>query len=125
MNKLLTLIILMLLSFNLLGATRTGNDVMHNCSMVIDTSKINNESDIAAASECAGYLNGINDTHILFQTILETQFYCLPENGIETGQLIRVSIKWLEANPETLHETFRSVFVAVMKDAFPCSPPAQ
>jgi len=120
MKKLLTLIMLAFLSFNLQGATRNGHEVLLNCSMVMDTEKINSPATLGSASECAGYLNGMNDTFILFQTMSETQFYCLPENGIETGQLIRVSVKWLEANPEVLHETFRSLFVSIMKNAFPC-----
>ncbi len=119
MNRLFTLIILLTLSFTSY-ATITGNDIIHNCSKLLDTEKMTGMADFAEAASCSGYLDGLNDMTMLFQTMLETTFYCLPQNGIESGQLIRVSIKWLEANPEVLHESMRSLFVSVMKDTFPC-----
>lgn len=121
MIRLFTLIILLTLSLSSF-ATYSGNDVIHECPLLLDKDAWDEMENVLKGTKCAGYLNGLNDMAILFQTVvLDIKLYCLPENGIETGQLIRVTAKWLEANPEVLHESMRSLFIGIMKEAFPCN----
>lgn len=118
MTRLFTLIILLPLSFNSF-AIYSGNDVIYDCTMLMDTEKMNNVTDFGKASMCGGYLNGLNDMVLVFMTVYG-DVYCPPEGGIETGQLILITTKWLKENPEMLSESMRSVFIRVLRDAFPC-----
>jgi hypothetical protein len=62
---------------------------------------------------CASYLQGWTDVASVFNV------YCAPD-GVTNGQIFKVVFKYLNNNPEKLHET-KSVLVAqALKKAFPC-----
>jgi len=103
-------------------AQRTGNDVLNDCPIVYDTSNAASPQQLFSGMDCVGYIAGINDMAALMQGLNKTNLYCLPKKqGLETGQILRVFLKWLQEHPETLHESARSLFISAMKDNFPCN----
>jgi len=100
---------------------KTGNDILHECSLLLDANKIDTSSKIMTAGHCLGYLNGLNDMAIVWQAMEKVNHYCLPKNGLEGGQLVRVIIEGLKSRPSELHESARVSFLVIMKENFPCS----
>lgn len=101
--------------------SKTGNDILHECSLILDTKKIDTSSKIMTAGHCLGYLNGLNDMAIVWQAMEKVNHYCLPKNGLEGEQLARVIIEGLKSRPSELHESARVSFLLIMKENFPCN----
>ena len=70
---------------------------------------------------CIGYVSGFLDSMSITQSSAGgRKVICLPQQGITNEQAIRIFVKYLRDNPQTLHETGRmSLFIALGK-AFPC-----
>ena len=114
------LVIIVLIPIQPVSA-KTGNDIINACPAIFDTNNASVEQTIAAI-DCAGYVSGLNDMAVLLQGIFQQEAFCMPNSeGLETGQLIRVFLKWLNDNPETLHESARSLFISAMGNHFPCN----
>jgi len=107
MKYLLTVILL--LSFNSSQAAYVdGNSLLSKCEG-------GNES------YCIGYLAGINDGYLAafnWGDIKEKSF-CVPD-GATQGQLQRVAINGLKANPQNLHLVASSLVMNIFVAAFPC-----
>jgi len=120
-NLVLLLAILLTICPLASAQQETGNDVLHACSILFDTDNETSMEKAFQGMNCAGYVAGLNDMAALMQGLTKTNFYCLPKKqGLETGQTIRVFLKWLQEHPETLHESARSLFISAMGEAFPC-----
>ena len=103
------------------AAQRTGNDIINACPYVFDTDSAASPEKLFAATDCFGYVAGLNDMAVLLFGITGKSLYCLPKKeGLEGGQVLRVFLKWLEEHPESLHESGRSLFVSAMGEAYPC-----
>jgi hypothetical protein len=111
--------------------TDDGNHLLRACKAMlrqggndpIDTFAM----DFALGLNCAGYINGITDLNSIYRKFFsEAGFgenaglFCLPNDGIETGQAVRIVVKYLEANPEILHHSRRTLAVEALMKAFPC-----
>lgn len=118
MEKLI-ISLLLLFSTQLCHAEITGNDILTDCPYIFNDNK-SDHLKMVKASHCMGFISGLNDMAALFQSLFDTKAYCLPEKGLETGQVMRVFIKWLDEHPESLHESARSLFISAFNDAFPC-----
>ncbi len=97
----------------------TGNDVLHNCPIVFDMENATVEQKLGGV-QCLGYVSGLNDASRLLSGFWNTEFYCIPEKGLEAGQVVRVFLKWLVEHPTKLHESARSIFITAMRDSYPC-----
>jgi|SRR5208337_786732 len=77
---------------------------------------------------CAGYVAAAMDEMVTLANSLQAaseshvlpKMYCLPKGGIELGQAMRVTVKWLHDHPEKLHFAGDILVVMAMKDGFPC-----
>jgi hypothetical protein len=76
---------------------------------------------------CSGYVAGVMDTQVtLFNSLnaatnqQRPSLYCLPKGGIEVGQAVRVTIKWLKDHPEKLHIAGDILVGLALQEAFPC-----
>ncbi len=76
---------------------------------------------------CTGYLAGAMDANNTLLNSLQAQkgsqlrpMYCLPKDGIEVGQAVRVTVKWLKNHPEKLHLQGDILIWQSLMDAFPC-----
>jgi len=70
---------------------------------------------------CIGYVQGFVDSNSVTQSVSGSRKgVCLPQQGVDNDQAIRIFVKYLRDNPQTLHESGRaSLFIALTK-AFPC-----
>ena len=77
--------------------------------------------DSAGAIYCAAYVSGFLDASSLATAADKSKkMICLPERGITNDQGVRLLVKYLQENPQVLHESGRmSLFVALAK-TFPC-----
>ena len=77
-------------------------------------------TDLVYQQGCVGYIRGVFDTHSLLTWRNHSQpYFCTPPN-VQTGQLQKIVIKHLKANPELLHFTASVHVVEALKKAFPC-----
>ena len=124
LGKTLLLLLLLLLLLMLLAANThadTGNDVLRDCSKLFAKNAQDFES-ILRRTDCGGYVRGMMDMARLMHDMAGLSAFCIPKvEGLETGQVIRVFIKWLEEHPESLHESARSLFVEALVDTYPCT----
>jgi Rap1a immunity proteins len=133
----------LLLSFEAQGGLLdSGSTLLPACKkyvQLIDGAKDMSTSDAADGLACESYVVGFNDgvrsalriaatkAYGLNKTVRWTQDersarlgnYCLPE-GMQTGQAVRVVVKYMEAHPENLHRQPFIVVDSALRDAFPC-----
>ena len=111
-----------------------GNELLKSCSAFIETERCivsGNwvcEADAAIKAttgiRCGGIMQGLQTMNILYQFALEDKtFFCLSREGMQSTQLARVVVKWLEDRPEILHMDMNGLAVAALIDAFPCEQP--
>lgn len=99
-----------------------GNALLDACSAAIALSE---ERDIGVkrtlvAFHCLGYIDGLLDAHAIYRALTDARLICLPENGIRSGQAVRIVVHHLEENPETLHQSGRILAYVALATAFPC-----
>ncbi len=81
----------------------------------------------ADKTECLGYVEGVMDASATMLDSLKAAsptkvppMYCLPTGGIQLGQAVRVTSKWLKDHPEKHHLRGDLLVMMAMSDAFPC-----
>jgi hypothetical protein len=76
----------------------------------------------ALEASCIAYIGGVVDGLRLTQLELSNKetLACLPVGGGSFDQYRRVAVKFMEDNPNILHEHQGSVVIAAMINAFPC-----
>lgn len=75
---------------------------------------------------CISYISGAHDMLRMLSDGLKINVICTPRDGLSNDQLIRVVTKWIEKNPERMHESARMAILSALAEAFPCtkaSPP--
>mgnify|MGYP003997535301 FL=1 len=70
-------------------------------------------------SACFGFMQGVRDVNVLYQDRKIEQIYCLPPN-ISVGELSRVFVHYLKANPNSFHEPAIFSMVKAFNDSFVC-----
>ena len=78
-------------------------------------------------TECLGYVAGVMDSSATMLDSLRAAsprkvppMYCLPTGGIQLGQAVRVTLKWLKDRPEKHHLRGDLLVMMAISDAFPC-----
>lgn len=79
------------------------------------------QEEAMGALYCASYVSGFLDaTSLATSTTKGQRNICTPERGITNDQAIRILVKYLRENPQTLHQSGRmSLYISLAK-AFPC-----
>jgi Rap1a immunity proteins len=73
-------------------------------------------SDAFEQGVCAGTITAF----AFVARVLPVQMrYCYPD-GVTPSQMIPVVIKYIEARPARLHESFRELALEALRDAWPC-----
>ena len=116
------LISIALLSLSFLSpnvsAFETGQELLFACESPPSGAK---PETILMHFHCIGYLSGMYDSAAqIFDLQPIAGLYCPPSQGIAGDQIIRVVLKFLEDNPEQLHESARSNALIAFSRAFPC-----
>jgi hypothetical protein len=70
---------------------------------------------------CVGYLAGYVGA-IRMSSGVQGFPICLPEGGLSNESLVADVSAYLEAKPDALQKSARSVFFVVMSDRWPCTP---
>jgi hypothetical protein len=82
--------------------------------------------------QCAVYVKGIFDgiqaertrVQVLDQTKVSPEFFCEDRfNDTENGQVVRILLKYIRANPEKANQPVAALFMFAMREAFPPCPP--
>ena len=70
---------------------------------------------------CAGFMQGITNMNLLYQTVLKSDAqFCLPEWGISNSYAARIVVKQLRDYPEELHRNEFVLAIWALNVAFPC-----
>ena len=111
----------------------SGNRYAEICSSIEKPSEQWNEIDALNVNICTAYMIGVRDgmTLLLFmgkESGISPQFQkgteedlgiCIPD-GVEAGQMIRVTLKYIRENPEQAHILSAQLVLAASQRAFPC-----
>jgi Rap1a immunity proteins len=102
--------------------------LLHQCQVSV---RISNEDtrvspdQVAESNHCLGYVQGVLDANGFWDTIDKRDDhssrarYCMSES-VTFEQVIRIIVKWLDANPKELNDNgYIAVQVALVK-TFPC-----
>ena len=93
-----------------------GDELLWACSAELD-----NIENAMRKIQCVGYLQGMLDgVQLVFGLTPESKFFCPPVSGMSADQQLRIVIKYLENNPETLHQSARVLVLSAYTQAFPC-----
>jgi hypothetical protein len=124
-----TFLALALVSFVFVGNAKAeeqdGSYFLRACSAHVketDGTKVSQEESILAFY-CISYVAGFLDAmSITVTTTKGTKVVCAPERGIVNDQAVRIFVKYLRENPETLHQSGRTSLYIALAKAFPCKP---
>ena len=124
--KLMCFILLIALSA-LPGEARSqggdGSFFLSACSATLrqfENEQLSKEDEVISIY-CPAYVSGFLDgMSLTLGSSSAKRAVCLPERGISNEQAIRIFVKYLRANPETLHQTGRMSFFIALAKAFPC-----
>lgn len=109
-------------------AYMNGNRLLGKCEPALseDRSKLTADQ-VTDSVFCSGYVAGAMDANnALLSSVAAVKdgpikpMYCLPSDGIEVGQAVRIAVKWLRAHPEKLHLRGDALVWMSLADAFPC-----
>src|SRR5262245_18208213 len=100
-----------------------GIELLSACDSLLSHTELES-LDISPSGEmmfCAGFMQGITNMNLLYQTILisDAQF-CLPERGISNSYAARIVVKHLRDYPEELHRNEFVLAIWALNVAFPC-----
>ncbi len=99
----------------------TGKDIYESCTHAVTGLDKAGDYDDHRFGVCAGYIAGIVDFHTVATTVesLPVDMFCLPKN-ISTARVIRDVTRYLEDNPEKLHDLAGYLVILALSEAYPC-----
>ena len=95
----------------------TGQDLLIGC-----TGAYNDSVEVVTGPlHCTGYIDGILDAHgLLSSAHPETKYFCLPAQGILTGDAVNIVILYIQENHEARSMPGRLVVIKALQDQYPC-----
>jgi len=117
------------------SADNDGKDLLQQCRKAIRLGELATNSgeqgpkfsdiDTADAFICLAFIGGLRDGELLGEVAAlggsrsPGRVICVPQQ-VDTDQLARVVVKYLEANPARLHERNSVLAFSALREAFPC-----
>jgi hypothetical protein len=100
------------------GDSLDGNFLMDLCD---GTAPDEPNEDVAGVSICLGYLRGILDATVAWESWghIKPKLICKP-SGVTTGQLRQVFLKYMRQHPENWHLPGSVLMLNALKGAWPC-----
>jgi hypothetical protein len=100
-----------------------GNDLLRICKLWLNGPTKTGDEALASAPGmyCAGFVSGIMETSILYRELHRGPLICAPDDQVTSNQAVRIVVKYLEANPEHLHESASMLTTLALGKAFPCN----
>ena len=117
MKPITKLILILLLTFTVVptnAGNLTGNELLEHCG--VGGKKEDPIHYFQYRAYCTGYIEGVTDGIYYTQTI---NLFCVP-NKVTVGQIMKVVTKYLNENPQRLHENYVPLILSAMREAFPC-----
>lgn len=100
-----------------------GSELLRACGAAVkqaDGLKVSDDEAIGSIW-CIGYVSGFLDSlSVSVSTTGGRQNVCLPQRGISNDQAVRILVKYLRENPQTLHQSGRMSLYIALARAFPC-----
>lgn len=99
-----------------------GNDLLRMCSeaekfVLYDISP----KDIFKFGQCVGIAQGVSNAMVLINNFVKKPYKnCLPETGLENGQVILITNKYLREHPEDLNQNETALTIFALMEAYPC-----
>lgn len=109
LSRLLALVVTLSISMGSSATLFTGNDLQPYCA---------DQDDTFMFAQCLAYIRGVDDGYLIGLS-KQVKLYCIPDN-VTLGQTAKIVSKFLEENPEHLHQPAQSLVYAALYIAFPC-----
>jgi len=112
-------IILLIFGFNLYihAGYSTAEELFEACNNSDNT----NMESIMNKAHCYGFIDGISEAHAVLSTLNPSnRLYCMPPEGVETGEVIDIVVKYLNRLKENEGMTGRIAVLVSLKKEFPC-----
>lgn len=98
-----------------------GSQLASMCRSSIQQVTTFKSDDPIGAGTCFGLIEGTVATVLMVDTQNKAKpRFCLPEN-VNTFQMMKVVVKYLDNNPALLHLNEPSLIIRAVTDAWPCS----
>jgi hypothetical protein len=104
------------------SATADGNKLLKECSEGVAYVDGGKEPDsLFGVGQCMGVIQGTLDTLELTHALLNSsKIVCLPSGGLETLQIMKVVVKYLNEHPDRLHLNESGLISTALMVSFPC-----
>ena len=111
-----------------MAVKRTGNDLLVDCANLIKTESIEsvNKEKLLGIGYCIGLIDGLVTFNYVYEAVLEREGnstmvqMCLPQR-ISTRQSAEVIVKYLQDNPNRLHQSGQALAAQALVTAYPCN----
>jgi len=96
---------------------KTGNDYLGWCSTAVNGARLD---DLFCLGYMRGLITGINSTQTVYRAVMKQPLLiCVPATA-KLGQLMKISLKYLNDNPAELHLPLGDLITASWFKSFPC-----
>ena len=96
----------------------TGNELLQWCKNVLSNNEA--ESTSYTAGYCTAVVITVGDLVKSINRDLGPKLQICVPSGVSNGQMVRILVKYLEANPEKLHINATTLTILATQQAFPC-----
>jgi len=133
--KLLTMIAVLTMlvaAVPAMAVKRTGNDLLIDCSNLIKTESTEalSKEKLLGVGYCIGLIDGLVTFNYVYEAVLEREGssnmvqMCLPER-ISTRKSAEIIVKYLQDNPDRLHNSGQALAAQALVTAYPCNQEAE
>ncbi len=102
---------------------RTGVDLLEECQLAVSGDASTADKSMKATF-CVGYLLGVLDTYTVWSiadsktNVASSAVPCVP-NGVTVLEVSKVVVKYLNAHPDTIHESYKLLVWKALLGAYP------
>lgn len=99
-----------------------GNDFLKSCAGAENfVAHQLTPSDTFEFGRCIGLVNGATTAMLLMNSHVANEYRnCVPKNGVQSGQGLLITMKYLRNHPEYLAQNDVGLVMLALQDAFPC-----
>jgi hypothetical protein len=97
---------------------KSGSKLLNDCSPLLTQNK--NTTELLFEASCLNYIKGVFDLHQTLVARSKIEPHICKPTEVDLGQIGRIIIKYLQANPEKLKVTASSLILPALSEAFPC-----
>ena len=110
--------------------SQSGNAFLRTCSVIEKQDSEQTGLDQIMEMVCVTYIRGLAEGIYVEQNFAGSTLqrsvgvpFCLPDGGIEGGQMAKIVLKYIRDNPATAHQSTMLSAVSALSKAFPCRSP--